>query len=112
MAVSNATKYPQVAHEFIKYITTDPTTSEKYFFSSNNPPALRTLIQKYINHPDIGVFAREALRARSWPQIDNIKISQSFSTAVSDVLMGKISSSDALERVENEVSNLMEQSLR
>ena len=112
LAISNQTRHFNAAYEFIKYLTTDVSAAENYSSLTGRPPALRTLIQKYINHPDMSVFVNQALRARSWPQIDNVKISKYFSTAISDVLMGKLSSGDVLERVENEVTSLMDQSLR
>ena len=112
VAISNQTRAFAPAFEFIKYLTTDAKTAENYLLKTGHPPALRVLIQKYINNADMGVFARQALRARSWPQINNIKISQLFSSAISDVLANKLSAGNALEKVENEVSRLMEQSLR
>lgn len=106
LTVSNQSKDPATAWNFIMYFATDPSIAEKYLTESKRPPALRSLIQKYLNDPDLGVFARQALTARSWPQPDSAAIKQIFSNMIELLLSGRLTINQALEQAENEVNSL------
>lgn len=107
LAVSNKSKVPGWAWDFIKYATMDSGAADKYFIATKKPPALRALINKYINDSDISLFAKQALIARTWPQIDNNKVEQIFSDMIEAVISGRLSSNDALQKAEDEVTLLM-----
>ena len=53
--------------EFYSFATANPQTAEIYLQTSKKPPALLSLIQKYINDPELGVFSRQALTAKLAP---------------------------------------------
>lgn len=107
LAVSNKSQYPDWAWDLALFITTDETSADAFFAKTNYPPALRTLIQKYSNDPDTGIFVRQALTARSWPQIDNDAVSNIFSQTIKAITDKQLSSRDALYQAEKEVSDLM-----
>ena len=106
LAVSNQTQNSTLAWNFILLATTDSQTSEIFLQSAKKPPALRSLIEKYKNDPELGVFARQALTSRSWPQPDSAVVKKSFSDMIESVLNGRLGSQQALEQAENEINSL------
>ena len=74
--------------------------------TAQRPPALRYLIQKYLNDPDFGVFSRQALTARSWRRPDNTAVRKIFSEMIEAALSGRISSTAAIDEAENRINNL------
>ena len=106
LTVSESSKNAAYGWDFIVYSLADQKTAEKYLGVSKRPPALRTLIKKIANDPDLGVFARQALTARSWPQPDNNKVKQIFSNMIESVLTAKLSRREALQKAENELNEL------
>ena len=106
VAVSKQSRNPGWAWDFVIQTTTNSAPSESYLKNSGRPPALRTLIAKYSNDPNLGVFAKQALTARSWPKPDSESIKKIFSNAIESVLTGRLSSSQALEQAENEINSI------
>ncbi len=107
LAVSAKSQGQDAAWDLIKFITTDETASYGYLQSAKHPPALRSLINGYLNDPDLGVFARQALTARSWPQIDNNVVVNAFSAMIENINAGKLPASQAIRQAEEEISGLM-----
>lgn len=107
LTVTNNSKNSDWAWDLILYLTANETAAEKYLLASNKPPAMRLLIQKYLNHPTLGVFAKQALSARSWPQVDRKKTDAIFSQMIKAVVSGQLSQRDALSQAEREVTELM-----
>lgn len=107
-AVSSQSAHPDAAWNFIANLTTDPDTMKLYLETAGRPPALRTLIEEHIGNPDWDVFARQALSARSWPQVDNTEIERIFSEAIRNVLTGRFPPEVSLNRAKEEVNTLME----
>lgn len=106
LSVSNQSRQSDLAWNFILFVSANPQTAEIYLQNSKKPPALRSLIQKYINDPELGVFSRQALTARSWRQPDGNAIKQIFSNMIESILSGKISPKQGLEQAENEINGL------
>ncbi len=106
LTVSNQSQNPGIAWNFILYFSADPAIAEQYLEISKRPPALRSLIQKYLNDPDLGVFASQALTARSWAQPDSAGVRRIFSDMIESVLSGRLLIDSALEQAENEVNSL------
>lgn len=106
LAVSKSSRNAAYGWDFITRSLGNSKIAEKYFEISRRPPAMRSLIQKFTNDPDIGVFARQALTARSWPQRDSDKIKQIFSNMIESVLTAKLSPREALQKAENELNEL------
>ncbi len=107
LAVSNQSKRQTYAWNFILYATANPDASETYLQAAQKPPALRTLIEKYKIDPIMGIFAKQALTARSWSQPDNNAVKQIFSDMIESVLEGKLSSENALQKAQNEINTLL-----
>jgi len=107
LAVSNSSPNPQAAWEFIIHLTTNPQASNIYLANTGTPPALRSIIKEKLNDPELGVFAKQALTARSWSQIDNRAIEVSFSKMIESVMEGRLRTDQALRQAESEITQLM-----
>jgi hypothetical protein len=55
----------------------------------------------------LGVFATQALTARSWFQVDNIAIETIFADMIDNVILGRLTIRKALQEAESRVSVLM-----
>lgn len=109
LAVSKRSRNPAWAWDFIINTTiTNKAAAESYFTATKKPPALISLINDNINDPDYGVFIKQALIARSWPQIDNNVVDKSFSDMIQAVITGRLSSIDAIKKAEDEITQLMQ----
>ncbi|MDD5431125.1 MAG: extracellular solute-binding protein [Candidatus Pacebacteria bacterium] len=108
LGVSKESKIPEWAWDFSIYITTDEGSSNQYLEAANHPPALRSLINNYLADPELGFLAKQALSARSWPQIDNNFINQVFSDMIDNVNQGKLDTATAIEQAASQVTDLME----
>ncbi len=95
------------ALNFVLFLTTDEETAEYYALISNRPPALRSLIERYIDHPEFGVFAKQALTARSWPQADKEKISSIFDDMITLSRTKEFGPQKALRKAASEITSLM-----
>ncbi len=107
LAVSNQSQKQTYAWDFILFITANPDASNVYLQSAKKPPALKTLIEKYKNDPTMGVFAKQALTARSWSQPDSSAVKQIFSNMIESVLGGSLGSESALQKAQNAISALL-----
>jgi len=83
-----------------------------YVNASNRPSARRDLLEQQKSDPDLGVFATQALAARSWYQVDNSAIESIFAEMIDDVNYGRASVREAIRAAENKVSVLMARSRR
>jgi ABC-type glycerol-3-phosphate transport system substrate-binding protein len=86
-----------------------PDVSSSYLQAAGRPPALRSLIDATLNDPNLGVFARQALTARSWYQADSQKINDIMNSAVKSALTGVASPATALTQAQDRITQLMRQ---
>jgi len=107
-AVSKYTQYPEWVWDLVIYLTTDEAAAENYLTISKRPPALRTLIQKYADDPNIGVFAKQALTAKSWLKPDPEKVKLIFSQMIQSVVSKQLEIYEAVSQAERAVSDLIE----
>ena len=107
LAVSNSSFNSQAAWEFVIHTTTNTKAANIYLSSTGTPPALRSIIKEKLNDLELGVFAKQALTARSWPQIDNRAVEISFSRMVESVMEGRLRTDQALRQAESEITQLM-----
>lgn len=104
--VSKQSKNPVTAWKFLVYLSSAQGAAS-YINASDRPSARRDLIEQQKNDPDLGVFAAQALSARSWYQIDNSAIETIFAEMIDNVNFGRMSARDSLEAAENKVNVLM-----
>lgn len=108
LAVSRNSNVPNEAWQFILFLAANPIESEKYLAKSGHPPALRSLINKKIDDPDMGVFTQQSLSARSYPQIDDNFIRNTFTDMIESVTSGQFSPYSAVVRAESEITRLIQ----
>jgi len=73
----------------------DPAMS--YLTKSRRPAARRDLIEQQLNDPELGVFAKDNLIAKSWYQTNPENFEATFATMIDDVNRGQSSVRDAID---------------
>lgn len=106
LAVSRQSKSPEWGWDFIINFTTNLQIASMYTETSGLPPALRSLIGKYLNHAELGTFAKQALTARSLYRSDDKKVDEYLNEAISGVLAGRFNTYQALQWVQNKLTQL------
>lgn len=104
--VSKQSQNPVLAWKFLIYLTS-AEGARPYVDASNRPSARRDLVEQQKTDPDLGVFAEQALSARSWWQADNSAIETIFAEMINDINFGRVSIDEAIRAAENKVSVLM-----
>ncbi|MFH1759399.1 MAG: extracellular solute-binding protein [Patescibacteria group bacterium] len=107
LAVSGSSYYSKEAWDFIAYLTINPEIAQMYLNATGQSPAIRSMIKQAINDPELGVFASQALTARSWPQPDKQVIDQIFAKMINSILEDGMRYDQALREAEDEVTQLM-----
>lgn len=107
LAVSTRSASPSTAWDFVVFAATDNASAQDYITKTGRSPALRFLINNYLNNPDIGVFAGQALIARSWRQADDTAVDEIFDDMIEAVLSGERSPRRALGDAASKLIQLM-----
>ncbi len=107
VAVPTKSTHTIEAWKFVNYLASKEGVTT-YLNATNRPSARRDLIDLQKSDPDVGVFAVQALSARSWFQADNTAIEGIFADMIDDVNFNRSSIRDALSRAESRVTVLMQ----
>lgn len=107
VAVSNKSTVSNEAWKFVSYLASREGASS-YLAQTMRPSARRDIIDLQKNDLRLGVFANQALTAKSWYQIDNFAIESIFAEMTEDVNFGRLSVREALQKAESEVNILMQ----
>ncbi len=108
LVVSRQSKNPDLAWQFVTFATTKESEAGAYMMSAKKPPALRSLLLTNKDDAQIGVFARQALTAVSWPQVDNRLVENLFSNLIERVNRGEVEPAQALEEAAGEITKAMQ----
>jgi len=108
LSISSQSKETETSWDFLRFIATQEQ-AKLYFEQTKNPPARRDLIDYYKNDPEIGIFASQALSAKSWCQKDPATVKDIFLVMIQDVIYnGKDvyqATQDAADRVKELLRN-------
>lgn len=107
VGVTANSKFPNESWKFVAYLASKEG-AQSYLSATLRPSARRDLIELQRNDLDLGVFAVQALSARSWYQIDNTAIETIFADMIDDVNFGRMSAKDSLSNAESRVNVLMQ----
>ncbi len=107
VGIAANSKFSNEAWKFAAYLTSKEG-AQSYLSATLRPSARRDLIELQRNDLDLGVFAVQALSARSWYQIDNIAIENIFADMIDDVNFHRLSVKDSIENAESRVNVLMQ----
>lgn len=110
-AVSNKSTVSNEAWKFVSYLASREGSSS-YLARTMRPSARRDMIDLQKNDLRLGVFANQALTAKSWYQIDNFAIESIFAEMTEDVNFGRLSVREALQNAESKVNILMQRANR
>jgi len=111
VAVSKKSPASNEAWKFVSYLASQEGTSD-YLAQTMRPSARRDMLNVQRNDLTLGIFANQALTAKSWFQIDNSAIESIFAEMIDDVNFGRLSIREALQKAESEVNVLMARSQR
>lgn len=100
------------AWDFITFLTTNANVSNAYLKASVHPPALRTLIAAGSDESELGIFTRQALTARSYPQIDNNEVERIMGELIENATYGKLPKERALRQAEDAITTLIRERAR
>lgn len=106
-AVSRQSRVQTWAWDFVVKTATDVTAQRAYMSATKNPPALRSLIGEVVNDSEMGMFARQALTARSWPEVDGGKVEEILNQAIETSIYGDADYNAALEEAYDEIVKLL-----
>lgn len=106
-AVSAASENPEAAWKFLVYLASREG-SLSYLSKSLRPSARRDLIDFQMTDPDLGVFAKQSLTARSWHQADPSAIEKIFADMIEDVVFRRATVGEAIRTAEDRVTVLMQ----
>ena len=106
VTVSNRSQFADNAWRFLIYLTSKDGALN-YLNSTLRPAARRDLIELQRDDLDLGVFALQALSARSWFQVDSSAIETIFADMIEDVNFGRTNVREALQNAESRVNVLM-----
>jgi len=106
LTVSLRSQHPYEAWRFIHFMTAG-NGAVAYLNATGRPAARRDLIEQQRSDPDLGVFAEQALTARSWFQARNDAIETIFADMIDAVNFGRQSAKEAIKEAEAKVSVLM-----
>lgn len=105
---------------YIKYITTgtvinkegqevmaplDPT--ELYLTATKKPAARKDLIEKQKEDPELGVFAVQALTAKTWKRPKDSLVEPILNGMIDSVVSGKLTAREALEIAASRINTLI-----
>jgi len=109
--VAKKSRYPWLAWDFVINLTTNIDNAKNYIEQTGAPPALNVLINSKLNDPEIGVFARQALLAKSWSRIDSQEADNILSDAIEFVVSSRGSPENAIRELKKRFEQLLSKSL-
>lgn len=109
LAVSKQSKNPTWAWDFIINMATQPQVAGQYSSATGQPPALRELLSQKVNDSTLGVFAKQALTARSWNKPDENLTDGIFNNAIVSAIGNQSNTREILSRAQSQITQLMNQ---
>ena len=106
-AVSGSSKNKTAAWRFLVYLASKEGALS-FLRESSRPAARRDLIDFQKTDPDLGIFAKQSLTARSWPQADPQAIEKIFADMIEDVVFRRATPQEAIKTAEDRVTVLMQ----
>ena len=107
LAVRSGSSNLSAAWDFTIFASTDKASAENYIIETGHAPALRFSINNYLNNPDIGVFAGQALTARSWPQADDDQVDIIFNDMIRNVISDGVTVETAISSARSALTELI-----
>lgn len=109
LSVFSGSANPQQAWDFVVFATTNKEATQTYLDLTGNPPALRELIERNLDDPEIGVFAKQSLVARGWLQPGEDVLRLAFDEAIGLVLSKELTPTKGLQRAAAIISEALQE---
>jgi len=106
VGVSNKSANYTEAWKFLRYLTSK-VGSIDYLNAVGRPAARKDVISLQKNDLELGLFALQALTARSWYQVDDRAIDGIFADMIDDVNFKRQSIKNSLQNAESRINVLM-----
>ncbi len=106
VAVSKRAKNSQYAWQFINWLARKDNV-QKFSELTGRPISRRDLVAQQSQDLNLGVFASQALTAKSWYQVDNSAIETILANAIESVVRGLTRPTDALDQAAKNIDLLM-----
>jgi multiple sugar transport system substrate-binding protein len=106
LTVSKNSEAAEQAWRFIVWLSQKENT-KKYLEAAKKPTARRDLIAWQKDDLDLGVFARQALTAHSWYQVDSSAIETILADMIESVVLGEATVKEAINKAAAQVTLLM-----
>lgn len=106
-AVSNSSRSPQVAWQFVRFMTS-AQMSTVINQQQMSPPARRDTVAAAQSDPQLGVYADQALTAVSWPRVDIVATDAIFNTMIDDVATGTTNIPDAIRKLKDQIEGIQQ----
>lgn len=107
LSVWTGSKSKSWAWDFILFASTNSSAQGGYLTATGRAAALRPLITAQQRDPDLSVFAKASLTARSWKMGDYDRIKTIFSNAIQNVQSGARTLDAALKDAEAQVNQIL-----
>ncbi|MCL4399837.1 extracellular solute-binding protein [Patescibacteria group bacterium] len=105
--VSRQSKMSSLAWTFIIDMTTVSQNADSYVKATGEPPALLTLINSYSGDPNLSVFVKQELYARSWYGPSRDQINQAFSNMIDAINSKKTDVGTAVRQAKDQVTSIL-----
>ena len=108
LAASKTSKHPGYAWTFMTFLANQENL-KAYLEAAQKPSARRDLIDWQSSDENLGVFARQALIAKSWWEVDNLAIETIFAQMIESVVANKTTIKEAIQGASQQITLLMQQ---
>ena len=105
-AVSKQGKHQEAAWQFLKFIT-QKDVLKKYYEVQKVPSSRIDLVESQISDPEIGVFAENALSAKSFYKPDSDAVENIFVQMIGDVILRNITPDQAVSAANQKINLLL-----
>ncbi len=105
--VSRQSQISSIAWNFVTKMTTSASDADSYVKASGEPPALLYLINSYSNNPNLSVFVKQELYARSWYGPNRDQMNQVLSSMIDAIDTKQSDITTAVRQAKDQITNLM-----
>lgn len=106
LAVPKASQKQNHAWQFIKFLS-EAENSAAYADKTGNVSLRRDILPNYQKESVRSVFAQSVLALKLWPNPDPLRSDQIFSDLIEDVVLGRATLRDAIEKAKTRLGEIM-----
>lgn len=105
--VSRTSKNPAAAWEFLKFVT-QKDNLQKYYAKRKQPSSRKDILAEQARDPELGVFAENALSARSVYKKDAAVYENIFNNMIDDVILRNFTASEAIQNAASQMNLILQ----